>query len=217
VHFHSYTITFWQEPMYKEEHCTYFREAGLLWPPDLDKADQICFDGLGNRASESVYFVHKQFPPDAGHHANEFGALEFFDSNVNLKRLMAVDAQGKYKSPWHSYPLCISSQTQLIVRHTLNDVVTVRRAGALELFNMIGWFPDSFDAINECPGSLLEVGFATSICGNAFSAYQVGPVMLAFCSAAGSIANPPAEEVLEIESQSDDSRSVVGHCSDLDL
>lgn len=179
-----------QDPMYKDEHCDLYREFGLEWPADISKFKHICFNGMNPRTSEVVILMDAMFPaaeaqPD-GH--------EFFDANPSMKRILALEA-GKYKSPWKVVPLTITGQTQLMVRSKIGDKARLRRMEIAEMFSLIGWFPDVWGPETARLHDVLDPALASSLTGNAFSAFHVGPVLLAFLGTMCSPSiDPPIEE-----------------------
>ena len=79
-----------------------------------------------------------------------------------------------------------------------------------ELFSMIGWFPEVFST--ETHHIRPDLALAASFAGNAFSAYHLGPVLLAACAAHASPASKfpefcdacPSESSISVFPEEDD-------------
>ena len=63
------------------------------------------------------------------------------------------------------------------------DGILLRRVSILELFSLIGWFPDCW-GVDTAKCDVLDIVLASSFVGNACSAFHVGPVCMAFLAAA---------------------------------
>lgn len=178
---------------YKEHHCDFYREAGLPWPPVLETYGLINYRGLSRRASEVVFFLHERFPgrPPEG----QDSLVQFVDVNTDLKRLMVTDAQGVYKDPWRLHPQTLTGQSKVVVRATTPTASEVRPLWAKEYFALSGWFPCVFDQSMDMP----EVELSASFAGNCFSAYHVGPALVALFGVVAPLGQTPELEGSEGE------------------
>lgn len=182
----------------------------MPWPPRVSEYKHIAFRGLGQRAAELVILVDHMFPSAV---SDPIG-FSFFDANTSTKRIFTTDAEGNYKSPWKPFPCTITAQTQLIVRENLGSILghSIRRADICEMFSLIGWFPDAWVQPTDEFRDILDINLASSLVGNAFSAYHIGPVLLAFLAAIFSKESPsaiPLDTVCSEGSSDDDD----GQCS----
>ena len=174
-----------EDPSYHSEHCELFRESCLSWPPNLSDFSHINMAGMNQRVAEVVVLMDHMFPVEVGTNITKI-TFEFFDANPSMKRLITRDTEGNYKSPWVSHPNTLTGQTKLIVR-TIDPApkasVNVRRVDIAEIFSFIGWFPDAWS--HRTPElAALDILLASSLAGNAFSAFHLGPVMMAFLASA---------------------------------
>jgi hypothetical protein len=189
-----------QEPEYKSDHLGYFREAQLAWPPDLSSTQQVSFEGLGVRASELLFFLHKRFPA-------ERDGLEFADVNVNMKRLMAETSTGMPRNPWQDRPHCLTGQSKIVVHRTVSCQSVVRPLHPTEYFALIGWFLTSPN--DEGSIMLPDAPMCANIAGNAFSAYHLGPVLIAFFACMGMDINVDiAVDAVDVDGDSDSADSM---------
>ena len=165
-----------QDPSYKTEHCEIFREMKLSWPPCYADFGHIDFAGMSERVAEATIMVDKLFPAPAG-----AVVLQFYDANPSLKRLLVADSEGKLKDVWRSHPMTLTGQSQLIFRYKHPKVgkdICIRRVNIAEMFALIGWLFDSWGPETHCLLEL-DMSLASSFAGNAFSAYQIGPTLMA--------------------------------------
>ena len=71
------------EPQYKDDHCAFYREHGMEWPPNRGAFREVKFEGMTDRVAELTIFSNHVFAaPETD------GALEFFNANPTIKRLM---------------------------------------------------------------------------------------------------------------------------------
>ena len=167
------------DPAYKDVHLDFYRDAGIAWPPDLSVASHIDFPAnFSRRANEALFFLDQKFPavlPDDLQTLQGKPILEFVDINTDIKRLMAMDSSGTYKSPWRAHPFTMTGSSKIVVRITTpGRPSVVRQLIGTELFAACGWFPSSFQPDCELPDQEL----CASLCGNCFSAYHLGPMLL---------------------------------------
>ena len=166
-----------QDPCFRTEHCEIFRESNISWPPDRSAYLHIDFRGMGERVGELIVLLDTLFPFPVG------PGIQFLDANPSMKRLLMTNSEGKYKDPWKPYPGTLTGMTQLVLRARHDEELTVRRVEIVELFSMIGWFDDMWGSSTK-DLDVLDIGLASSLVGNAFSAFHAGPAMLAFLPAA---------------------------------
>ena len=189
-----------------------YREFSIPWPPALDCGidENINFGSLTLRASEVAFFFHKVF----GLHARTEDELEegrmlceFVDVNPSVKRLAQRDTNNKLKSPWRPYPPCLSGQSKIVMRWKEGKVTRLRPLAPVEYFSLIGWPPQAF-AEGTC---LATESLGANLCGNAFSAFHLGPVIVALLACAGRA--PRAEPRSDTKPTERDS-DCVSVCSD---
>lgn len=90
------------------------------------------------------------------------------------------------------------------MRSTCLGKSVVRPLHPLEYFALIGWFLASGEA--ACPILLPDAPMCANMAGNAFSAYHIGPVLIAFFACMGMDADAvPAIAVDVIDCDSDQS------------
>lgn len=191
-----------KDPNYQQEHCELYREHNLAWPPRFPDIEDIDFAGLCRRSAELLVLLHHIFPP------KEDG-FSFIDTNASTKRFFSnVNPDGSVKDPWRPHPFTITSQTQLIVRRKSGQSVSLRRVSTVELFALIGW---CYEHWADCSGIALDEAKASSLVGNAFSGYRVGPVLLAVFAApfvAGWFCTEPTEELDDKSDDQSDASSI---------
>jgi len=138
--------------------------------------DHIYVGSLGRRAAEIVVLIDAMFPGPRFDGTNT--VFEFIDVNPDLKRILVADSSGQYKSPWRSNPCTLTGKSQVVVRITDADGCIVRQVASAELFAMCGWYPSAFKRGISLP----DVELSSSLCGNCFSAFHIGPVLMALFS-----------------------------------
>jgi hypothetical protein len=160
---------------YKDVHLDLYRENKLQWPPSLDdpRYSHIHWGSLGRRACEVVLLFDHMFPAAA--RKEGLPIIEFVDVNPDVKRTLVQTSSGEYKSPWRSHPMTLVGSSQIVVRVFDKDGVSIRQLTSSELFALCGWFPSSFKVGVPLP----DVVAAASLCGNSFSAYHLGPIIMA--------------------------------------
>ena len=181
----------------------------MAWPPTLVPSPAFDFGCLSARAREVAWYFHHAFPLEGG--------LEFLDVNKSMSRLSAQAADGTWKNPWQQDRVSgLTGHTKFVVRYrdeTVAGGVRMRPLLAAEYFALQGWCADSFaPSLRSFAHPLLPA----SLAGNAFSAFQVGPILLAALGCAGSFErrilcdsratsalSPPAVRVEVIDSDLD--------------
>ena len=126
---------------------------------------------------EIAVYLHATFPytPEAP---------DFCDVNPSLERL--VHTADKPRNPWSECVSTLTASCSILMRHhekgsgqtQSGDAVVLRLLRGKELMSIIGWF--EWNTLNEQNESeeLEADAFLTSLAGNAFSAYSVGPALL---------------------------------------
>ena len=124
---------------------------------------------------------------------------QFLDANCSLERLSPNGG-----TPWLDNRLMtlVGASKPVMRRRRADGTVEVRLLYGIELMAFIGWHWDDY-AEGEC--TMLDNATLTSLAGNAFSAFAVGPVLAATLPLLGlQVAEP--EAALEV-SDLDDSDS----------
>jgi hypothetical protein len=175
-----------REYKYKEDHARLFDAIGCTWPAPRSKFSGT-LDHMEQRAYEAVVFASEKWPYKS---VNGSLPVQFFDANESLTR--SCGAEGTTQ-PWReTLPTLTCSCSYVFRRGKLAEVqpldddfadplidIEVRQLDGIELLQLVG-----FDV------SYLEGGFpthsvATSMAGNAFSAFAVGPIALSCLHALG--------------------------------
>jgi hypothetical protein len=150
----------------------------MSWPPNLSAAKHISFRHLTRRASEATYFLDGYFKP-APLPDEVPVRLEFVDVNSDMKkRIMVTDSTGAYKNPWKDLLQTLTGNSKVMVRTTTKDEALVRPLLGTEYFALCGWFLAAFKEGARMPAWELSAG----LCGSCFSAYHIGPVLMALVS-----------------------------------
>lgn len=152
---------------YKSEHLDLYTSWSLPWPPASGKFSKR-LDHLGQRAYETVVFADFAFPLEGV-------GPEFLDCNMSLCRLVGPDGQ---TNPWTSSFPTLTSRGQYIIREN-RDGFQIRQINGIELLQLAGWSSSFYRG--EPPHHAL----ATSLAGNMFSGFAVGPCLMAACAALG--------------------------------
>lgn len=172
---------------YKLEHMELFDNAGLPWPAPRAALD-FC-QHLDQRAFEVLVYVHNTWPYEL---KEEVPVPQFIDVNFSLKRLAPNGGGGR--NPWRHdrLPTLTGSGIYILRTGRLSELakgdvgaifagrqveVELRQLDGLELLQIIGYDITYMD-INTLPSHSL----ATSLAGNAFSAFSVAPCLLALFS-----------------------------------
>ena len=169
-----------REFKYKDEHIEAYDEAKLTWPPLRGKWNGS-LDHLGQRAYELTVYCDARWPyvprPTGTH-------WEYIDANFSMKRLVGPSPT----SPWSDAMPTMTGLGQYIARRgvplaevgsqnhsiagNMELAIEMRHLDGIELMQIVG-----FD-LSYMQGRLPESEVATSMAGNAFSAFGIGPLML---------------------------------------
>lgn len=149
---------------YKAEHMSLFDAIGQEWPAPLGKWN-AALDHMEQRAYEVVVFADAAFPVQGAE-----ADWEFLDSNAGLSRL--VGPAGAQR-PWSKAIPTLTGAARIVARRCRGGTVEVRQLDGIELLQLIGF------SLADLNTSNITHDCATSMAGNAFSAFAIGPVMLA--------------------------------------
>ena len=164
--------------IYEEEHATMYAAFSLPWPPGNRDIELECGEevsrNLSGRSAEVVFFCCKAFEMRSD--------TEFLDANQSLAWL----CKSNDKSPWSSHSMfTLTGSCIPIVRQRRDPpycAPSVRLMTGVEAMQFMGWDITDFrdiDALYALPNSN---AFLCNLAGNAFSAYAIGPVLLAVVS-----------------------------------
>lgn len=161
-----------REYKYKTDHMELFDNARMPWPP---KVHIPTLAHLDQRALEVVVYCNEQFPFDMA-----FQGAEYMDFNPSLARLVGRDGT---TNPWsRGMPTLVGSGQYAYRRAHVDPIdgsvqVKVEQLDGLELLQAIG-FDQSY---MHGPAASHEV--CSSMAGNAFSAFALGPLVIGMLQA----------------------------------
>jgi hypothetical protein len=157
-----------------------FDVVGLEWPPTSRGFDGS-LDHMDQRPYEvSVYCNTKwpfQLPADDADGAVESG-IQFLDVNQDLIRLVGVEG---LSCPWKAVMPTLTGSGQYIFRRAVPEredngsfkyYLEIRQLDGMELLQMIGF------SLEYIEGSFPSHEVATSMAGNAYSGFAVGPMAI---------------------------------------
>ena len=167
-----------KDEAWQREHCDYFREHGIAWPPEITAQGTDFMEISPNnfymrgsllpRAAELLYYLHIRFPYTGQQ-------IEFVDVAPTMARVVQHLSDGT--SPWKTIASTITGGSFMCVRFSNGDSTFVRPLCAVEYFSLIGWDPRYFKPITETEAIIKNLS------GNAFSAFAIMPtLMLAFAA-----------------------------------
>ena len=170
--------------MFKEERFTLLRHHGFMWPPELSDGMmldhyQICLHGLTVRQAELIVFCHTKWPPGDS-------KMDFLDASPTLAFLVRYKNENadQVYNPWHSAPKTLVGSSCIAVRMKADDGNFIRPLFVWEYFSLVGWAPSMWKVgTTEMPSRAL----CANLCGNAFSAFAIGPLISSALSITGSI------------------------------
>ena len=165
---------------YLEEHNEFFRAIDVKWPPSLVAYPHVCTTGMFERHVEVAIFLDCCYPRDP-----TIEGPEFIDANHSLGRIMGRSAhdctkEDFKKSVWTSQVPTITSMSSILMRWIPPDAkpdVMLRLLTGVELMSVIGWSQVMW-APNTSAEMLADNSTLTSLAGNAFSGYSIGPMLL---------------------------------------
>lgn len=184
------------EPSFETEHMELFMEEGWPWPVTPEVFQNECghMPHLSARAREVIFYANRKWsmPDDV--------SVQFLDCNCSLDRLRRV--HGAWAD---SAPMTLVGTTQLIMRRRRSDApgFELRYITGVELMRMQGWSLGDFLAPTLTSA---DNDTTTSLAGNAFSGFAVGPVLLAalpmlFASPPSHTTEVPQQTVVAPESE----------------
>ena len=192
---------------YKDEHYNMFECAGLAWPPKVQDVEVLSLHRMSERQQEVAVFLHQMFPWDGTR------TVEFVDINPSLGRIM--NAQGGVfdlktkKTPWSASCPTLTSMCLILMRWRPRgdkgnidpaSKAHLRTLTGLELMQVMGWSKDMW---TTRPDDIIDDALQTSLAGNAFSAFAVGPIITVGLTLAGCTKDDlPEVEAIEVESES---------------
>ena len=169
--------------IFEEEHLHAYREAKLAWPPDEAQHADICFDGMTARQREEAIYLKLKFP-----WTEDKTAPEFCDINCSLSRLIHDEANPR--NPWSTMvPTLISTCSILMRWKPPGSPTRLRLLTGTELMRLIGW-GDNWWAADSCRSMKNDNTLLTSLAGNAFSAFGIGPIVMMALSIFGAVTEP---------------------------
>lgn len=178
---------------YKDEHFQVFQMFGIEWPPSKFPA-HINTASLSPRQAECVLAIDKHFDPS--------GALvEFVDVNPTISRILGLSSnkEGKdVRNPWSATCPTLTAQGKIVIRYTdtSTNKLVIRALQPYEVMAIIGWDP-AFWKVGEVASQFMDGELCSSLAGNAFSAFAVGPVLSVALSTMGSLEAARAADVAE--------------------
>ena len=127
--------------------------------------------GLPQRSRELTYIMHRKWDmPDGVDY-------QFLDVNPSFER---VSRSG---DPWFNRTIStITGSMKAVVRHRVttatsgSPAIIVRPVHGLELMSLAGWAPGDYAVYDD---STANHATLSSLAGNAFSAYAIGPILAA--------------------------------------
>ena len=184
--------------LWRDEHREIFRCAGLPWPPPLQSAPGLRYDGMQSdgRMQECAYFYHTFFPVTEPC----FGQWQSVDVNMSMPRTLNVEDISKaqqtvykadLKNPWLTGPMrCLTGSSRMLLRYqqSPSDVPVVRMLLGVEAFRAMGWdrrhwagyVPGGPFPFPECDNQTL-----CTMAGRAFSSFVFTTAATAVMSAIG--------------------------------
>ena len=139
---------------------------------------------MTTREKEIAFFLHKRFGADIDPKSDV--NVEFCDVNLSLKRLVQM---AKLKNPWRSYCPTLTAKSSIIIRCFKDGVVAhMRKLSGDEHMALVGWPATELPTLREKYTSKL----LCSLAGNAFSGFQIMPIVSAALVLAGDIGTPKA-------------------------
>lgn len=170
----------------------------IVWPLTTQEIRTACGDellGLPTRAREVVYLAHRiwEMPDDID--------VQFMDANVSWERLVKLS-----RGPWSSTMFTMVGSMRPVVRRRMDGGVVVRILHGKEALAMVGWSRNDY-----ATDTAVEHHTLLSLAGNAFSAYSVGPILLAttlaMCSESRAYVKSPEEDGVSFVSSDEEDQS----------
>jgi len=158
-----------KEFKYKDDHMRLYDSINLVWPAPSPRGYDGALDHMEQRAFEVFHFANNKFPLASG-------ALtpEFIDVQPEITWVCGSDGK---QNPWRTVFPTLTSCGQYIYRRWVLGVnyhfLEVGQLDGMELLQMIG-----FEMANVETWDFPSHELATSMAGNAFSAYAVGPMLI---------------------------------------
>ena len=166
---------------YKDEHLAVYGLFGMTWPPSPRRLPgYLNTDTLTPRQVELALLVDKAWP----HHEKD--GVQFIDSNLTLSRMLSLSPDKtaeSVRSPWSNACPTLTSHSKIIVRYNHEDSLVVRALEGYEVMSLIGWDLAHWRMLGE--DKRVEGDLCSSLAGNAFSAFAVGPILVVALSAMG--------------------------------
>jgi hypothetical protein len=171
------------DPKFKDEHYEIYSACKMSWPPVFHSAPELHLEGMHERQAELVFFMHKQFPPEykgnilMSRGVENLNSVEFFDALPTLGRLVAWP---RLKNAWSPTVPTITSSALIVMRVAPfgeSAKLVIRALTGKEVFALAGWTSEMFEA--DTPSSIVDDSeLLTSLAGNMFSAYAIGPALM---------------------------------------
>lgn len=165
--------------LFKDEHMRLFDCLGLAWPPARGILESL--DHLDQRPYEVSIYVHTAFPHKPELDTQKPVRVEYFDVNQTLGRLCGPEGE---QNPWTTTFPTLTGSGQYVMRYA-EDIhfgsgcfddpefsLVYRHVDGLELLQLIGW------PMDEIRGDFPSHSVGSSMAGNAFSGFAVGPVLM---------------------------------------
>ena len=198
---------------YKEEHMTIFMASRLKWPPvatDFSNAPHIMPHGMSQRVLEVAIICHRLYEKTAL--TREPSSVQFLDANNTLTRILHWDDEAgaaTSKDVWKDLVPTLTQRSTILVRYVDDQrkVTDIRVLEGRELMFLIGFPQGKKDLLDGFTSRELS-----SLAGNAFSAFSIGPVVeTALITAVNAgLTGDPNAEVLDVVSDGVDVNATIG-------
>jgi hypothetical protein len=160
------------EPKWKEDHITYFREAGIPWPPKDIPANE----GMSERMNEIIYFADQTEPlVDDDDNDGAEPREQFADLNRSLKYLKKGTGEKVFSKKVPS----------LLATSIIWARRAEKKANGLHHMAWQGWDLHMYagaESLTQVTNPRLR-----ELAGNAFNGFTLVPILIGICSAMADI------------------------------